>query len=64
MQAGNGMAGAEATMGFLDLRFPSVFRQVDLVNDVIVSTSGDWYPYRTIWPPYLATAAKQNKDLA
>lgn len=43
----DGAAGSEASVGPVNQIFHSMFRQVDLVmNDVLVSTSGDTYPYR------------------
>ena len=43
----DGAEGADASVGPVNQIFHSLFRQVDLVmNDVLVSTSGDTYPYR------------------
>ena len=48
----DGTPGEDASVGPVNQLFHSLFRQVDLVmNDVLVSTSGDTYPYRA----YLTT---------
>ena len=51
-------AGAQAKVGPVNLLFHSLFRQVDLpMNDVLVSTSGDTYPYRA----YITTMLSYGK---
>ena len=56
-------AGADDSVGPVNLLFHSLFRQVDLVmNDVLVATSGDTYPYRAYLTTLLSygQAAKQG----
>ena len=51
-------AGAQAKVGPVNLLFHSLFRQVDLtMNDVLVSTSWDTYPYRA----YITTMLSYGK---
>ena len=52
-------AGEDGSVAPVNLLFHSLFRQLDLVmNDALVATSGDTYPYRA----YLTTLLSYGRD--